>query len=641
MNKPRVLVVEDCPTDALIVKHALRKDYDVEHVASAAEARRRLLDSVYGGVITDHCLKGETGLDLLQWITEQGIDVPVLLMSGQGDEQLAAETLKRGAYDYIVKTEESLSTLAVPLQHALHRHELERRALMLQQIVENASDGIITMDTTGMVLTANRAVEPLLGFSPDEIVGRSVEELFPGKNAAREIGRMLAAGASGTGWQGELTARNKAGEELQINMSVSILRDHLGRPASLIGIARDMTERRRLLDKLKRLSVTDNLTGLFNHRFFHDRLHYEFMRARRYGAALGCIMVDVDFFKSVNDTHGHLVGDEVLRALAKLVKQATRSVDVVSRYGGEEFAVLLPNTDLEGAVRCAENIWQTVGGAGISTQEGTLSITVSVGVTALSADIGSEDELHRRADDALLAAKRNGRNHVCVWNEEVTKGVIEVPDFRNQDIDKICGNIRQLVLPARERYMDTVRPVLDGLCRRYPNLRKHSTNVTVHAMDLAHLVGLRPEEEKALQYAALFHDIGHVTTPSELLNKPGALTPEEREVIQRHVGASETIMGELSLSDLEIEYVRCHHERYDGKGYPRGLKGDAIPIGGRIIAVADAFDAMISPRAWRGAMPEAAALEELRRNAGTQFDPELVRLFVESRSVGAGVLVKG
>jgi len=637
MGNLPVLLLEDCQTDALLVKHALRRQFDVTHVQTLPQAMKRLetAEHPYAAIITDYRLQGATGLDLLRWISAQGIDVPVMVMSGNGDEQIATEALKLGAYDYIVKSEDTLPSLAVDLRHVLHRHELEQRARMLQQVVENATDAIVTTDMNGVLLTANQAVEVLFGYAPAAAVGRSIEIFFPEKKASEAIAKMLAAGRADRAWQEELSARRKDNSSLLINLSMSVLCDSRGNPTRLIGIARDVTERRRLLDKLKRLSVTDNLTGLFNHRFLHDRLHYEFVRARRYGHPLGCIMIDADYFKSVNDTYGHLVGDEVLKALADLITQATRSIDIVARYGGEEFSVLLPNTDLEGAIRCAHNIWEITNNAEIPTKQGHLKVTVSIGVTSLTPDVLDEEELHRRADAALLAAKRRGRNNVCVWDDTALQTSVEMPDAFEQDLEALCENLRRVVLPARERYMETVRPVLDTLCRRHPMLRRHSTNVSIFAMELARLASMNEEEDEALQYAALFHDIGHITTPTRILNKPGALTPQERKIVRKHVQASATLMMELSLSELEIQYVRYHHERYDGQGYPDGLVGEQIPLGARILAIADSYDAMTSQRPYRRQLSQEEALEELRKNAGTQFDPALVSLFLEAHHVAA------
>ena len=630
-NTP-VLVVEDCATDALIVKHALRKDFHVERVQTPQQAIERLQNHSYAAVVTDYRLHGATGLDLLRWIAKQGVNVPVIMVSGNGDERIATEALKLGAYDYIVKSEETLASLAVALKHTIERHELEQRTQMLQQAVENASDGIITMNMKGLLLTANRAVEPMFGYTPEEVIDKPIDLFFPEETAGKGVAEMLAAGAAGRGWQGELNARRKNKSALLVNMSMSVLRDSFGRATCLIGIARDMTERRQLLDKLKRLSITDNLTGLFNHRFFHDRLRYEFMRARRYDHPLGCVMIDADYFKSVNDSYGHLVGDEVLKALGQLVTRATRSVDIVARYGGEEFTVLLPNTDLEGAVRCAKNIWEATNRDLIITQRAKLKVTLSIGVTALTPDVETEEELLRRADTALLTAKRRGRNNVCIWDEKALHDTpVKLSEVLGGNVEGLCDNIRRLTLPARERYMDNVRPVLDALCRRHPMLRRHSTNVAIFAMELARLVSMKPDEQEALQYAALFHDVGHITTPVRILNKPGPLTPAERKTVQQHVLTSATLMAELSLSDLEREFVLHHHERYDGKGYHGGLAGEAIPLGARILAVADAYDAMTSERPYRHRFSEEEAIEELRRNAGTQFDPRLVRLFLEAR----------
>jgi len=630
MNDRPILIVEDSATDALIAKHALRKHFRVEHVKTAQEARDRLEASDYAAVIVDYSMPGGSGLELLQWMSKRAIDVPAVMISGHGDEKIAASALKLGAYDYIVKTEENLAGLPLNLNQAIQRHELEQRARILQGIVENASDAIITMDLQGHIMTANPAVAAVFGHEPEALIGQEMTSLFPDPSARAESDAMLRAGAEGRAWSGELPARRKDGRDILVQVSLSVLRDRRGRTSCLIAIARDTTERRQLLDRLKQLSITDNLTGLFNHRFFHDRLTYEFMRARRYHQPLGCIMIDADYFKTVNDTYGHLVGDEVLRGIADLIRSATRAVDVAARYGGEEFAVLLPNTDLAGAAKCAKHIWEAIGGAEIETSHGKIRITVSLGVSALEPDIATEDELHRRADEALLAAKRRGRNNVCLWTEVQSQVPPELEQVFGKDPDHPDERAMRAP-PARERFLDALRPVLDALCRRAPQLGQHSARVAHTATEIARLVGLDARTEESLRYAALLHDIGHVVTPLHLLNKPGPLTSDQQRIVRRHVEIGEALLRDLVPSDQELLIVRHHHERYDGSGYPDGLRGEAIPLGARILAIAEAYDAMTSERPYRPeTLSNDEAAQELERNAGTQFDPALVATFLKA-----------
>ncbi len=626
-----VLVVEPNLTHAVEFRRLLQKQYRVDHVRAAEEAKELLSQRDYAMVLLDCDPPAGNGLELQRWILKQGIDVPVIVTSSRADEPMATKALKLGAHDYIVKSGENASSLTAAVRHALRRHELERRAQILQQIVENASDGIITMEVGGRILTANPAVESVFGYAPDKIVGKSVTFLFPDGVQGDGTAQMLKTGAAGRPWRGELSARRKDGSLILVHMSTSVLRDQGGGPRCLTGIARDVTERRLLLEKLQRLSITDNLTGLFNHRFFHDRLHYEFIRARRYDEPLGCIMIDVDYFKTVNDTYGHLIGDDVLKSIAGFVTGATRSVDIVARYGGEEFAVLLPNTDLAGAARCAEHIWQSIGTAEMSARQGTLRLTVSAGVSALTPDVTDEMELLRRADSALLAAKRRGRNNVCVWDREALEPASSTSELEGEDLNELRSSLARLISPAKVHYLEAAAPLLDSLCRRLPMLRRHSANVTIYAMELAKLVGMTSEEEQALRYAALFHDVGHVLTPQDLLNKPGKLTPEEMRQVRQHVRASVLLISEMRVFDRELDYVRHHHERYDGVGYPDGLSGEDIPVGARILAIADAFDAMTSDRPYGKRVSEDEAISELRHHAGTQFDPRLVKLFMEAR----------
>ena len=242
MSDTRILLVEDSATDALICKHALRKTFSVTHAPTLDAAHKELRAHPYDLVVSDCFLPDGTVMELLVWISAEGIDAPVVVMSGQGDERTASEVFKLGAYDYLVKSEESLSTLSVAISHALERHGLERRAQTLQAIVENASDCIVTMDVEGRILTANRAVKQALGYSPDELIGQPAATIFAPTEEPTPDKVFTAERAEG-GWQGELVAKRKGAPPLPVHMSLSMLRNRSGACVSLIGIARDMSER--------------------------------------------------------------------------------------------------------------------------------------------------------------------------------------------------------------------------------------------------------------------------------------------------------------------------------------------------------------------------------------------------------------
>ena len=631
MALSKILLIEDNATDVLIVKHALRKQYSLDHVRTIAEGKQLLKSNTHTLGICASELPDGTAIALMRWTARMGIDVPIIITATEGDERVATDVLKLGAYDYLTKSQQTLSTLPMLIRQAETRHALEREAQLLQQIVENASDCIITMDMNGTILTANHATESMLEYTVEEVVGQPFSNLFTTTEEFNRRCTLLKAGKGKRAWHCELEAKKKWGEALNVDLSMSILEDRSGKPSCLIGIARDMTERNQLMEKLQHLSVTDDLTNLSNHRFFHDRLHYEYSRARRYNHSLGCIMIDVDFFKTVNDTYGHVAGDEALKAIGGLIASATRDTDIVARYGGEEFAILLPNTDLGGTVRCAENIRQTIQETAIETNETPLKITVSAGVASLTPNVDDEEDLLRRADAALLESKESGRNMVSVFRESEPPVSGRPIHMDGANVAEVRRHLRRLIQPAFERYVKSIRPVLTALYRRDPAFHRHSNNVTVYATELGKLADLTPEESLALEHAAEFHDIGHVATPLELLHRPGPLNMEERRILERHSVLGEQFMADLKVLPLERAYVRHHHEWYNGRGYPDGLAGERIPIGARILAIADAYDAMTSDRPFRPRMSEEAATQELLENAGIQFDPKLIQLFIQTR----------
>lgn len=356
-------------------------------------------------------------------------------------------------------------------------------------------------------------------------------------------------------------------------------------------------------EKLERLSFTDGVTGVYNYRFFRIKLAEDFSRAKRYRLPLALMMVDVDGFKQYNDSHGHPVGDRVLQAVASALKENVRERDTVCRYGGDEFAVILNDARAETAVTIGERVREAVGGcaANVGAPSG---VTVSLGVAVYPENGDAPEELVRLADEALYRVKLSQRNAVQVYSSVAEDlrdelGGVESPSLLNTLQTLIT------VINARDRYT-----------------YGHSERVVRYCQAIGEWLGLSADDLRLLRYAAFLHDIGKIEIGRDILNKPGALSEEERAIIRRHTLYGVQIIEPIQSLEQVVGIVLHHHERYDGQGYPAGLAGESVPRLARILAVADAFDAMRSHRPYREALSLEAALEEVRRGRGTQFDPE-------------------
>ncbi|HVP75869.1 MAG TPA: diguanylate cyclase [Gaiellaceae bacterium] len=355
-----------------------------------------------------------------------------------------------------------------------------------------------------------------------------------------------------------------------------------------------------------RLALTDPLTGLGNHRHFHERLQRELTQAEQERATLSLCLVDIDDFKRINDRFGHPVGDRVLAQIAARLRQGGESF----RLGGDEFALLLPGLGECDAAAAARSIVERVRAAEL---EQVGRVTVSAGVVTFPVQGVGRDELIRLADSALYWAKENGKNRARTY-EATTRELTQLQQLAD-------GPSRA----ARYRAAASLARAVDA---RDTYTGSHSERVAELAARTARRLGFEESEVELIRLAASLHDLGKLAIPEEILRKPGALDASERLVLQHHPQIGYRMLERLGVEPI-AEWVLHHHEHWDGAGYPDRLRGDEIPLGARIIFVADAWDAMTSERVYRKPLSEREAIAELERCAGSQFDPEVVGAFCE------------
>jgi len=398
--------------------------------------------------------------------------------------------------------------------------------------------------------------------------------------------------------------------------------------AGLRGEALALAEQfEEVLSRVEKVSETDSLTGVRNRRCFQHVFRREFHRARRYGRSLSLVMMDIDFLKAANDVLGHQVGDEILKIFAQVIGDNIREADIAARLGGDEFAALMPETTGEAASAVAERIRACLASQSIGRGEVMMSPTASIGVADMNCPgADSPDALFNLADRAMYAAKRAGRNRIIRAEklEEVTS--LEQANDRTK-VDDLCKQLAGLDAKFKRLFVEAIGGLISALEARDVHTANHSAKVRRYSLAIGRQMKLPERALEHLGRAAMLHDIGKIGLPDSVLLKEGALTEEEWKLVKRHPVISVRIMEGMEFLDQEIPSVRYHHERYDGSGYPEGLAGSAIPLGARILAVADAFDAMTSSRTYRSGMSVEKAMGELSRGSGTQFDPAVVDAF--------------
>jgi diguanylate cyclase (GGDEF)-like protein len=427
-------------------------------------------------------------------------------------------------------------------------------------------------------------------------------------------------------------------------VEVSLKRAIIGDRYCLLALTRDITERKysenRIMDLnkalskanegLKHMALRDSHTGLYNHRYFVSVIEAELERAKRYSEELSIIMIDIDYFKSINDVYGHQFGDLVLRQFAKLLKSEVRIYDTAVRFGGEEFIIISPGTGKGEASILANRLLNTISLHNFGDKKRSIKIKVSVAVCSYPADkrINNPPDFVDTADRILDAAKEAGGNRVySMLDLESKKDARRLPEAE-PTVDELKDKIKKLTARGNQSVVEAIFAFAKTIELKDKYTGEHVEKTIYYVTGIANALGLPKEEVEVIKEASVLHDLGKIGIPEKILLKPGRLTKREREIIKEHPQIGVDIIRPLHFLRDIIPLVRHHHEWWNGKGYPDGLKKELIPLGARIVAIADVYQALTSDRPYHKAFPKEEAVKIIKDGAGTQFDPRIVETFL-------------
>jgi diguanylate cyclase len=598
---PEIMLVDDS-SESLILLTRLLQEHGL--FVRAADSGALALESIRlkqpDIVLLDVRMPGMNGFEVCSKLKENPIthNIPVIFITALGDSNSKVEGFNVGGSDFIskpfdegevlsrIKNQLEIAVLNKQLRETNRKLEIEKELINITLM--SIGDGVICCDTDARVTMINEVAMALTGWYGDSAIGKPFHVVFDIINEATRkldfdpVAKVLTTGRI-IGLANHTILISKEGIETPIADSAAPIRDNEGKVVGVVLVFRDVTNEKNHVNEIEYLSYHDQLTGLYNRRFFEEELR-RLDTPRSFPLTL--VMGDLNGLKMANDAFGHAAGDELLKKTAEMLKKHFRQEDIICRFGGDEFVMILTGTDVGTTEVIVRRFQKNL--LGIEIDKGILSI--SFGWDAKTQETQSIWEILKNAEDNMYKMK-----------------MMDSPSVRSA----------------------TINTIVKTLYEKNSREEEHSKRVSELSEKLAVSLNFSDSEVNRVKTAGLLHDIGKIVVPDYVLEKPGKLDEQEWTHIKKHPETGYRILcGSPDMADL-ADTILQHHERWDGLGYPNSISGDNIDKFARIIAIADAYDAMTSARPYKKSLQTEQAMSEITDKAGCQFDPEYAQKFVE------------